>query len=94
MTIWDGDKELIYQHLILGSCHGVALVKRGPNDPHVCIKLITEDDGNWAVSKESFSSAWLLDLQDVLADTHNWMDTRCEKDSYGFGYKFKEMKRK
>ena len=46
----------------LGACKGVRLVKRGPDDPHICLLILTEDDDNWFPSKEPFSSFWLDDL--------------------------------
>jgi hypothetical protein len=46
--------EVPDEHLFLGRCKGVALVPRGKDDPHVCIYICTEDDGNWFISSNMF----------------------------------------
>ena len=30
-----------------GMCKGVRLEKRGLNDNHICVQILTEDDENW-----------------------------------------------
>ena len=60
-----------------GSCKGVRLTQRGVNDKHICIQILTEDDGNWFVDgKNSFSTSWMEDLQEQLELAKSWMGTQ------------------
>ena len=79
-----------FDYTILSGQFGVRLVRRGEDDPHVCIQVLSEDDGNWLCSENSFSSFWLSDLQGVLRDAERWMKKNCKKSADGYGYDFKE----
>jgi hypothetical protein len=80
--------EVKHEHLFLGTCCGVALVKRGPNDNHICFIILTEDDENWFVSNNLCSTYWLPDLEKQLIYAKRWIIKNAEKDTYG--YRFKE----
>ena len=76
-----------------GRCKGVELIKRGINDNHICINILTEDDGNWFVSKSEigFSSSWIDELIEQLQNAKKYIETQ-EPDMYEgrqYGYKFK-----
>ena len=90
---WRGEHdemEVPDDHLILGDCLGIALLPRGNNDNHICLQLIGEDDGNWSVTTNSFSSFWVEDLQRVVNHAIDWLENNAEKDPSGYGYIFKE----
>ena len=68
-----------------GRCKGVELIKRGINDNHICINILTEDDGNWFVSKSEigFSSSWIDELIEQLQTLKNILRHKnqiCMKD--------------
>ena len=74
-----------------GECHKVVLVPR-VGDRHILIKLFTEDDGYWHESASSFSSAWLVEFQRLLADANQWMVNNADPDMYmgkQYGWKFR-----
>lgn len=73
---------------IKGQCFGVGLERRSATDPHVCVVLMCEDDGNWHVKGEPFSSYWLDDLIRTLEAARNTMHSRCTPDAF-YGWKFK-----
>jgi len=54
----------IFQEFV-GDCHKVQLVPRGEGDSHVCVRVLTEDDGHWSENME-FSSFWLGELIEQL----------------------------
>lgn len=72
-----------------GNCHAVRLVYRGQKDNHICFEILTEDDGNWFVSKNCTSSFWLPELINILSAADNWMKENAKPDMNGniqFGY--------
>jgi len=75
-----------------GRQFGIILKERGPNDPHVCIQIIGEDDEHWFDIGNSFSSFWLQDLIDQLEAAKILIGAQCKKDPSGFGYIFPEKK--
>lgn len=83
-----GETPIEYERAIFGSCHGVLFVRRGPNDSHVCIQLITEDDENWFVSTRGFSSAWLPEYISLMKEAQDWLEHHCEQDPSGYGWRF------
>ena len=92
VEVWDesGENLIAYEHSILGDCHGVLFIRRGKNDPHVCVQPITEDDGNWFLSSNPFSSFWLPEYIRVMKWAQDWLEEECDKDPSGFGYVFRE----
>ena len=82
------------RHVILGSQFGIALLQRGENDPHVCLSILSEDDKNWFMSKEDWSSFWLQDLQYVLLLTQEYLTEHCNIDRDGFGFEFEKYKKR
>lgn len=81
------ENEIEYEKIFLGKCHGVILTHRGEDDPHVCVQIITEDDENWFVSDNSFSSFWLPDLMSVLQEAQDWMNQNCDMDDCGWKFR-------
>lgn len=79
---WSGDV------LILGACLGFQLKPRGPSDPHICIALLVEDDENWFVSSNGFSSFWCADLQKLLAQLERWLSQHAIAAKDGYGWQF------
>lgn len=77
----------IFEKVFLGKCMGVGLRRRGENDPHVMVTLLTEDDESWFVSSGNNSSYWLPELLEVLAEARDWMDKHCEKGKWGWAFK-------
>ena len=75
-----------------GDCKGVRLVKRGENDSHISIQILSEDDGNWFVDEiNQFSSYWIDDLIEQLKNAKLFIESQ-NPDIYEgkqYGYKFK-----
>ncbi len=72
-----------------GNCKGVRLEKRGKNDNHIKVILLTEDDDNW-FEGDSFSSFWIDELIEKLIQAKKFIETQ-EPDIYDgvqYGYKF------
>ena len=72
-----------------GECRGIALRKRGANDPHIEIVLLVEDDETW-YDTGSFSSYWIDELIEKLQEAKKYIETQ-EPDIYDgrqYGYKF------
>jgi len=88
----DGEEYYEYEHVITGSQFGVIFEKRGEDDPHVCITLISEDDGTWHVggAGEGFSSTWITDLAGVVKEAREWLDENCISSPDDFGWTFQE----
>ena len=86
--IYYGNKLLDTKRLFLGECFGVALTKRGPDDNHVIVWILVEDDGNWLISKNGMSSCWITDLQNQLDKAKKWIQDNCIEERYG--WKFRE----
>lgn len=73
-----------------GSCFGVNLVKRGPDDPHICFQIIVEDDENWFDREQSNgSSFWIDELIEQLTAAKQYMNANTLPDGQ-YGFKFKE----
>ena len=76
-----------------GEQHGVRLVKRGRNDPHICFEILSEDDGHWYVScgGSYASSYWMPGLLKVMRFAQKWMKRNClddvGKNGHWWGYK-------
>lgn len=49
-----------------GQQFGVRFERRGDDDRHVTIQLLSEDDENWFKVGNPFSSHWLTDLIQIL----------------------------
>ena len=81
------DEIVEHEKSFFGSCHGVILTRRGKDDPHVCVQVITEDDENWFISSNSLSSHWLPNLICVLQEAQGWMEKNCEKDDCGWKFR-------
>ena len=88
------------RHVIFGSQFGIAFLQRGATDPHACLSILYEDDGNWFISEEDkktpasnngWSSFWLPDLQFVLLETQEYLMEHCNIDRDGFGFEFKKI---
>ena len=73
-----------------GECKGIRLFPRGVNDNHICIVILTEDDGNWFVSDHYFSSFWTDDLIKQLQLAKAYMETQTPDiyDGVQYGWKF------
>lgn len=83
---------LDYEVAFLGECKGVALVRRGIKDPHVCFTILGEDDGTWSESGSgpgyATSACWLHDLTQQIEAAEAWMQKHCKPDGQ-HGYKFR-----
>ena len=91
MDIFEEDINSEIVHTIKGTCVGIVLTKRGNNDPHICWQLIVEDDENWYIQRNSFSSFWILDLKMVISQMEEWLENNAEKEEY-FGWRMKEVR--
>ncbi len=81
------DNEIVVEKSFLGKCHGVILTRRGKDDPHVCMQIITEDDENWFVSDSDFSAFWLPGLISVLQEAQTWIEKNCLAEHGGWIFK-------
>jgi hypothetical protein len=91
----DGSFEytLHLEKVFLGACFGVGLCRRGPNDNHIVVKFLCEDDGNWGISTSGFSSSWLPEIAQLVGEAHEWVAKNClpdMSDGIQFGWKFRE----
>ena len=89
------DKEIPNKNLILGNCHGVAFVPRGPGDQHICMLMLTEDDEQWFLSQDGDmgSPSWLPDWIEVLERAKIWLEVNGTPDIHNgrqYGYLFKD----
>ena len=78
-----------------GDCKGIRLEQRAPNDLHIIMKVLTEDDGNWFVDEgHGFSSSWCDDLIEQIEDAQRWMKKHgvpdIAKNNRQYGWKFPE----
>ena len=75
-----------------GDCKGIRLTRRGENDPHIMVNILTEDDENWFVNENNtFSSYWIDDLIKQLNNAKSFIESQ-EPDIYEnnqYGFKFK-----
>lgn len=74
------DNERNYRHIILGHQFGIGLRQRGPNDPHVCFVILSEDDGHWFATRGGASTSWLDDLKSVIERAEKWCKSNCAPD--------------
>lgn len=91
MDVFEEDISNIIK-VFKGSCKGVVLSKRGNNDNHIIISIITEDDGNWFVGDNHFSNYWLIDLEIQLKLAKEWIYENCIPYTYegrDYGYQIK-----
>lgn len=91
MNVFEEDLgNLPIVHVVKGGCMGVAIHYRGPNDPHLCFALLSEDDENWFLKSNSgspsASTAWLEEMVEVLEMAQYWMEEHCERDG-AWGWK-------
>lgn len=70
--------------VFVGSCHAVVLSHRGGDsgsDRHVCVTILTEDDGNWFVAEGvGFSSYWFMPLLGLLNEAQLWLVENCTRE--------------
>jgi hypothetical protein len=81
-----------FEKVLLGKQCAVGLSRRGVNDPHVILTLLSEDDGNWFVMSNGMSSYWIHDLASVVAEAIHWCEQNCEPDfveGLTWGWKFR-----
>jgi hypothetical protein len=76
-----------YKIVFLGTCIGIGLAERGPNDPHVIVQILVEDDDNWFTSEYAWSSFWLPDLQIQLDECKSWIERHCNRKVGGWEFK-------
>ena len=74
-----------------GECKGVRVDARddsshGGSKKHAVVTLLTEDDENWH-DGQSFDSAWLDELIDVLTLAQKKLRTVAKKGKYGYDFK-------
>lgn len=66
-----------FERMFLGNGVGVVIRKRGPNDPHICFEIISEDDEYWfPYTGNGSSSYWFDDYIRVLAEAKKWCETK------------------
>lgn len=75
---------------IKASQFGVKFKRRGLDDPHIIIQLLSEDDESWSETGTGFSSFWIDDIISVLQSAKTIMQEQAEKDPSNFGYRFKD----
>lgn len=73
---------------IKGGQSGVRFVSRGPNDDHILIQLLGEDDENWFKRGDAISSFWIDDLISTLQTAKSVLEQQAVVDEDGFGYRF------
>jgi hypothetical protein len=72
-----------------GSCAGIVLYQRGPDDKHICFAPLVEDDDNWFLSKNGYSTAWFGDFWVQMEAAYNWMDSDESVRHTKYGYELK-----
>lgn len=70
-----------------GKLFGIRLVPRHKNDNHICLQILTEDDGQWFKHGDYFNSAWIDDLIEQLQITKSLLQSQ-NKNEHGL-YEFK-----
>ena len=70
---------------------GIMFYPRGKNDPHICIRFLGEDDGNWWETDVSFSSAWIDEYIKMLQAAKSICESEHPDivDGRQYGWKFK-----
>lgn len=90
---YNRDRE-VHQIFDIHGVIGVSLCTRAQNDNHILIKIIYCDDGHWfSRGENAFSSQYLSSFQDLLTNTHSWLNKYCEKNPIsigGYSYKCEE----
>ena len=67
-----------FEKMFLCGVVGVLLRKRGPNDPHICFEIISEDDENWFPYSGGGSSSYWFDCYiAALTAAKKW----CEEEA-------------
>lgn len=66
---------------------GVRFRKRGPDDKHIIIQLLGEDDGNWFAIGNGFSNFWLDDLIGVLQDAKILIERDGQPNKWGYEFR-------
>ena len=66
-------------HVVLGRCLGACISER-PRDRHLTVTLLVEDDGSWYAPADEFSTAWLPDLETVLAEALRWLEANAVRN--------------
>ena len=74
--------EDLFEEIFLGSCYGVGLSRRGPDDNHVCFTILCEDDNTWFIKDagNAGSSFWLPDLMRALRAAQKWLKENAKPD--------------
>lgn len=71
------------EQLFIGSCMGVALKRRGKDDPHIMFVPLVEDDRNWFPKNGNHggsSSYWLPEAIAVLQVAREWCIEHADPD--------------
>jgi len=100
-----GNKESIenivkYEKFFLCNCHGIGLTKRSPEDNHIILNFLGEDDGHWREGANGCSSNWIEEIQFLLKEVNKWLKNNCDPDMgdknwnkyIQYGWKFKNEK--
>jgi len=88
-TIMDAKK------VFLGNIHGYALTKRGQNDNHVLVTLLSYDNDHWRVKNGMvvYSTSWIQEEIALLQAIETWCEQNCEPDTVydgkQYGWEFK-----
>lgn len=82
-----------YVVVFIGKCHGVGLKPRGIGDSHIIVDILHEDDENWFLSENGFSSYWMVEFIDLLLIAEKWMIQNAIEEkplNKASGYKFRK----
>ena len=74
---------------VLKRCIGIRFKRRNSDNPHICICLMIEDDGNWNEKDYFISSYWLDELIDVATEAKKRLEQEAEPDEEGFRFRLK-----
>ena len=75
---------------VKGKCIGIRFRPRGPEDDHILISLMTEDDTTWVQGGILVSSYWLNDLIKTAQKAKRYLQKNAKRDGrYGFKAKRK-----
>lgn len=91
MNQYEEDIQTDIVAVFKGICAGVALYRRsfGDDDKHLCFIPLVEDDENWFVSKNGWSTGWLNDFMTQMKIAIRWLDTDKSVEKYQWGYRLK-----
>lgn len=71
------------------NCHGIILSERREGDKHICIAIVTEDDGQWFFSSNGLgSSYWINEIKSLIDYAIEWMNKNADTDGK-YGWRFK-----